>query len=134
MDAVKRAELVADSGLVGDANRGGWRQVTLIEAEVWRALVAELGTEVPPAARRANVLLSGVALAYTRGRVLRLGECRLRIGGETAPCEVMDKALPGLQAAMRRIDWGGGAFAQVLTGGELRVGDGAAWEAPEMKP
>ena len=35
MDAVAAAELVAGRGIVGNANQGGRRQVTLIEQEAW---------------------------------------------------------------------------------------------------
>ncbi|MDF1503670.1 MOSC domain-containing protein [Roseisolibacter sp. H3M3-2] len=128
MDAVARAEARAGRGLVGSADRSRFRQVTLLEEEAWAALMAETGGAAPPTARRANLLLRGVRLAQTRGRVLRVGAVRLKVGGETRPCERMDEAVPGLQAAMRRAPWSGGAYAQVLDDGVLAVGDAVAWE------
>jgi MOSC domain-containing protein YiiM len=134
MDAVPHAEARAGKGLVGNADRSRFRQVTLLEEEAWARLMAETGGAAPPAARRANLLLRGVALAHTRGRVLRVGAVRLRIGGETRPCERMDEAVPGLQAAMRRTPWSGGAYAQVLDDGTLAVGDPVAWEEAITAP
>ncbi|HEX8696086.1 MAG TPA: MOSC domain-containing protein [Longimicrobium sp.] len=127
MDPVPSAELVAGRGLVGNADQGRRRQVTLIEQEKWEELMDQLGADAPPSARRANLLLRGVRLEHTRGRVLRVGPCRLRIWGETRPCERMDEAVPGLRRAMDP-HWGGGAFAEVLDDGTIRVGDAAAWE------
>jgi MOSC domain-containing protein YiiM len=127
MDAVAEAELESGVGLVGNVDRSRRRQVTIIEREAWERLMAELGTSVDPSARRANLMVSGVDLAHTRGRVLRIGQARLVIDGETTPCERMDEASSGLQDAMR-VNWGGGAFAQVLTGGSVRVGDRIEWE------
>ena len=127
MDPVDEAQLEAGRGLVGNVDRSRRRQVTLLEREAWDRLMAELVGDVDPSSRRANLLVSGIALANTRGRILRVGGTRLLIDGETTPCERMDEALPGLQAAMRR-DCGGGVFAQVLTGGSVRIGDRIEWE------
>jgi MOSC domain-containing protein YiiM len=127
MDGVGEATLVAGRGLVGNADQGRRRQVTLIEREVWERLMAQTGGRVPPSARRANLMVSGCNLMGTRDRVLRVGDCRLRIAGETRPCERMDEALEGLRVAMEA-DWGGGAFAEVLNDGVIRVGAEVRWD------
>src|SRR5206468_1650242 len=93
----------------------------------WEYCMRELETAVDPKFRRANILVSGVRLARTRGRVLAIGDVRLAVGGELTPCERMEEVAPGLQALMRP-EWRGGVFAQVTIGGLIRVGDGVEWE------
>ena len=127
MDPQTTAVLQAGHGLVGNADRGGRRQVTIVSLERWNELMREVGASLGPNARRANVVVSGIDLENSRGRILRVGECRLQIGGETRPCEQMEDAAPGLQAAMRA-HWGGGAYGQVLDGGTISVNDSVDWE------
>lgn len=127
MDPRETATLVAGKGLAGNANQGGRRQVTLITEESWASATAELGRPLSPGTRRANLLIAGLDLENTRGRLLRIGSIRLRIWSECTPCYQMDEAWPGLQEALRP-HWRAGACAQVLEGGEIRVGDEVAWE------
>lgn len=127
MDARTQAHLVADQGLEGNADQGGRRQVTLISREAWSRAEDELGTQIPPDARRANLLVSGIELAETRGRTLRIGASRLHIRGETRPCNRMDEAQEGLLKALDP-EWRGGAFAEVLDDADIAVGDPVSWE------
>ncbi len=126
MDPTREAQLVAGRGIVGNANQGGKRQVTIIAREAWDAATGELGLDLDPSTRRANLMVTGVELAHSRGRVLRIGGCRLRIYGETKPCWQMEEAHAGLQDALRP-DWRGGAFAEVLDDGVIAVGAEVGW-------
>jgi MOSC domain-containing protein YiiM len=131
MDPVSHAELVAGKGIAGNANQGGRRQVTIIEREVWAARTAAVHAQLDPAARRANLMISGLTLLQTRGRTLRIGNCVVEIAGETKPCERMEEAAAGLRDAMYP-DWGGGAFAMVVKGGTIQVGDDVEFYDPVL--
>lgn len=122
------AEMHEDQGIAGNANQGGRRQVTILEQEVWDDAMRTLGGRLEPHARRANLLVRGVRLPHSVGRVLRVGGTRIRILGETKPCPRMDEALPGLKAVLQP-DWRGGVYGEVLAGGTVRVGDAVSWEA-----
>lgn len=127
MDPVAEATLVAGKGLEGNVDRSRRRQVTLLELENWQQSTSEVGSNADSSLRRANIVVSGIALAHTRGRILRVGDARLVVGGELTPCERMDEVHIGLKAALRP-DWRAGVFAQVLDGGVIRVRDPIYWE------
>ena len=138
MDAVSEAELVEGQGLKNNADQGGRRQVTILSKERWEEAIAGLGDgksgeeshgesdaagfAVDPKDRRANLFVSGLDLQETRGWTLAVGGHRMVIAGETRPCAFMDDICDGLQDALRP-NWGGGAYAQVLDGGAISIGD-----------
>jgi len=127
MDAARTARLVAGCGIAGNTHQGGRRQVTLMDLERWHELMDRLGGDLETSVRRANLVIDALDLFDSRGRTLRVGGARLRILGEVRPCERMDDALPGLQAAMGE-RWGGGAYGEVIESGEISVGDEVEWE------
>ncbi len=121
MREVEATTAVPGAGLTGDHAGGGNRQVTLLDEAAWRDACAELGQELSPGARRANLVLSGIDLDAAIGRALRIGPCLIRVIAETRPCRLMDDVVDGLQKALdpnRR----GGVYGRVLEGGEVRVG------------
>ena len=131
MVAVPAAELEAGCGIVGNADYGGRRQVTILDADEWERRVASLGSSLDPSARRANILVRGVDLAESRGRVLGVGASRIRIEGETKPCDLMERSLTGLRQALYE-RWGGGAWGAVVHTGRIELGDPVAWiDTPE---
>jgi MOSC domain-containing protein YiiM len=123
MKRVDQAELVAGRGLVGNADQGGWRQVTIIDEDAWRNATEELGVDVDPSARRANVMIRGLDLEGSRGRKLILGDCVINIRGENPPCRLMDQMQKFLKP-----HWRAGIFGEIVEGGTIRAGDEVAFE------
>ena len=102
MDSVAQAEAQAGRGLAGNADQGGRRQVTIIARGRWDRVNEALADDVDPALRRANMLVTGIDLEGTRGRVLRIGPCRLRIPGRDPPLRTHGRGLAGAARGARR--------------------------------
>jgi MOSC domain-containing protein YiiM len=128
METAASLSAVAGRGIEGDHTFGRMRHVTLVLEDDWNAAAATLGRAVDPAGRRANVLLSGGGGAALVGATIRVGEVRVEVKGITQPCPVMDRAAPGMQAALRP---GGlaGVWGRILAGGTIRPGDELTAEA-----
>ena len=122
LDAVSEARLVAGRGIEGNADQGGWRQVTIIDEKAWQDAEAELGAKVDPSHRRANVMVRGIDLEQSRGKKLRLGACVIEIRGENPPCRQM-----GAMQKPLKPHWRAGVFGSVVDGGTIRVGEPASY-------
>lgn len=122
METADSAEVDRERGIVGDARgRKRGRQVTIVFRESWDDACRELGAKVPWTARRANLLVEGVAVPRPPARI-RIGDVVLEVVQETDPCSLMDRQHQGLRAALKP-DWRGGVCCNVIEGGTIRVGD-----------
>ena len=113
---------VSGVGLTGDHRRNPSRAVTLLSSEAWEEAMALMGADLPPRARRANLVVRGLDLGSLVGRRLRIGGAEMVVRGETVPCEPMDLQRAGLQEALR-LDMRGGVFGPVERSGRIRLGD-----------
>lgn len=149
----ERIRLLAGLGVEGDAHRGetvkhrsrvardpdqpNLRQVHLIHGELHDELRG-MGFVVNPGEMGENVTTRGIALlALPAGTRLRIGgDAVVEVTGLRNPCAQLDHFQPGLmRACLDRDGHGGlvrkaGVMAIVVTGGDVRPGDGIAVELP----
>lgn len=122
---VERAQAIAGRGLQGDRyadgagtfSPGGGRghDLTLVAAEV----LEDAGLE--PAEARRNLIVRGVDLDALRGRRFRVGTVECLGQRRCEPCAHLERLTrPGV---LRALAHRGGLRADILRGGELRVGD-----------
>lgn len=129
MQKLSSAEVDSSSGVANDfRGRPGKRQVTILSNEAWRAACSEAGADLHWTTRRANLLVENLHLPQQPGRVVCIGDLRLEITMETAPCSRMDEQHHGLRDALAP-DWRGGVCCRVLSGGTIRVGDTVSVES-----
>ena len=134
--SVKRARAIAGIGLEGDryfAGVGTWsdypvdggKELTLIEAEVLSAV------GLSGAQARRNIVTRGVHLNALVGHRFRIGEIECYGDRLCEPCTHLEQ-LTGVtvSALVRR----GGLRADILTDGEIRVGDELTTEGLEFGP
>ena len=123
---------IAGRGLEGDRydNRGGARQVTLIQAEHVEAVAAFLGrASLAPELLRRNLLVRGINLLALKDRQFRVGEAVLEWSGLCHPCSRMEDVLgPGGYNAMRGH---GGITARVIASGRIALGSEVRVETPD---
>jgi MOSC domain-containing protein YiiM len=119
--ARERVSVVAGRGVEGDRKFDGNHDLTLIEAEALEGLAADTGIELGPGESRRQLMTRGIALNDLVGKRFRVGglEC---LGEELCePCSHLQSLTePGV---LRGLVHRGGLCAEVLSGGEIAVGD-----------
>lgn len=124
-ESLREAQVHTNFGIVGDwrSRASTTRQITLIEEEALLATAQRLGHDIPPGASRRQVVVRGMPLNSTVGKVIHVGDLELEVTGLCDPCDNMERTIgPGGRAALGNR---GGICARVMRGGTLRVGDSA---------
>jgi len=139
MVRVDRAMARAGRGLEGDryfAERGTFsnayargHDLTLIEAEALDALDLPAGRLTPEEARR-NIVTRGIDLNALVGERFRIGDVDCFGQRRCQPCAHLERltARAGKPGTLRALIHRGGLRADVLTDGEIRIGDEVAHE------
>lgn len=97
------------------------QEITLIEIEALEALKRDYGVELEPGEARRNLLVRAVALNHLVGKTFRVGGVRLRGIRLCEPCgHLVELTGKKVQSGLAHR---GGLRAQILTEGEICVGD-----------
>ena len=130
MRAVSTAEAVEGRGLLGDryerragtflSTGGRGYDLTLVEAEALEELSAK-GVELSPVEARRNLVVRGLALDDLIGQRFLGGEVECVGRRRCGPCSHLERLTrPGV---LRGLVHRGGLRADVLSGGEIQIGD-----------
>ena len=113
----------AGAGTFSNAHGRG-HDLTLIEAEVLEELSIPVGRLSPQEARR-NVVTRGIDLNAPVGERFRVGDVECIGRRLCEPCAHLERltAAAGKPGTLRALIHKGGLRADVLTDGEIRVGD-----------
>lgn len=117
MQAKSSVQAIAGLGFSGEihAREGSKRQVLLMDEETLAAFGLVAGRI------RENITTRGVILkTLVPGTRVRAGSALLEITMPCSPCEFIEGIRPGLRA---ELEGQRGMLAQVVEGGEIRVGD-----------
>lgn len=124
MQSIGSAQVTVDNGILGDF-RGAQpnRQITILSKTQWQMTCADVETELPWTTRRANLLVDGIEFDQSFvGKTVHIGDVKLVVAEETAPCSRMDQQHPGLTAALTPA-WRGGICCNVVSPGQIKIGD-----------
>lgn len=132
MEAREAVTAVAGRGILGDRyhqgegfysyHPGPLREISLIEEETLEALARDHELAVAPGATRRNIVTRGVPLNHLVGREFRVGEAVLRGVKLCEPCKHLVD-VTGQRGLLPNLIHRGGLHAEIVAGGEIRVGD-----------
>lgn len=131
MQSVDRVRAIPGKGLEGDRyfnakgtysdRPGPAREITLIESEAIEAMARDNELTIARGASRRNVTTRGAPLNHLVGQEFDVGHVRLRGIRLCEPCSHLERLTRN--GVIAGLVHRGGLRAQILTEGEIRVGD-----------
>jgi MOSC domain-containing protein YiiM len=128
--SLERASLEAGHGIVGDrhwkagVDAGGnppGRALTLIEAEAIEGLREDTGIVIGAQQSGRNVVTRGIALNDLVGKRFRVGDVECEGVELCHPCRTFERRT--VQGVLKGMTNRGGLNADIVSGGEIAVGD-----------
>ena len=122
-EPVDQATAVAGKGLEGDRyfDNDFDSQVTLIEAEAIDGMAKDAGLELAYEEARRNIVTRGVDLNNLLDQEFKVGSVTLRGARLSEPCQHLASLTN--QKVIKGLVHKGGLKAQIITDGQIRVGD-----------
>ena len=121
----KSIECIRGEGLQGCVGgEADHRQVTILSLAAWNEAQHEIGEQMDPIHRRANLLVDEIDFENSKEKILVIGDLTIELTGETKPCAQMEELHEGLRTAMKP-KWRGGATGKVLNSCTITIGDSA---------
>ena len=118
-------ECLTGEGLQGCVGgKADHRQVTILSLAAWNEAQHEIGEQMDPIHRRANLLVDDIDFENSKEKILVIGDLTIELTGETKPCAQMEELHEGLRNAMKP-KWRGGATGKVLNSCTIKIGDSA---------
>ena len=118
-------ECLIGEGLQGCVGgKADHRQVTILSLAAWNEAQQEIGEQMDPIHRRANLLVDDIDFENSKEKILVIGDLTIELTGETKPCAQMEELHDGLRNAMKP-KWRGGATGKVLNSCTIKIGDSA---------
>ena len=141
MRSVERVRAVPGKGLEGDRyfnasgtysdRPGPAREITLIESEAIEAMARDNELSIPLGASRRNVVTRGAPLNHLVGQEFDVGRVRLRGIRLCEPCSHLESLTR--KGVIAGLVHRGGLRAQIVTEGDIHVGDGIVPRAVAMR-
>ena len=122
-EVVEQATAVAGKGLEGDRyfDHEFDSQVTLIEAEAIDAMARDAGLRLGYEEARRNIVTRGVELTGLVDKEFKVGSVTMRGARLSEPCQHLANLTN--QQVIKGLVHKGGLKAQIVTDGQIRVGD-----------